>query len=63
MTEGGEGDRPFPDSLCHRCVHLSIVETGRGSVFLRCLEPSLPKYAPQPVRRCPEYAPTGEGEA
>jgi hypothetical protein len=43
---------PFPESLCHRCAHLRIVESGKGSVFLMCREPSLPKYAPQPVRSC-----------
>jgi hypothetical protein len=46
---------PFPDSLCHRCVHLRVVRSGRGSVFLMCQEPSLPKYAPQPVRACPGF--------
>ena len=45
-------DRPFPDSLCHGCVHLRVVRSGRGSTFLMCQEPSLPKYAAQPVRAC-----------
>jgi hypothetical protein len=43
---------PFPDSLCHGCVHLRVVQSGKGSVFLMCREPALPKYAPQPVRQC-----------
>lgn len=43
---------PFPDSLCHRCTHLRRVESGRGSVFLMCREPSLPKYPRQPVAAC-----------
>jgi len=43
---------PFADSLCHRCVHLRVVRSGRGSIFLMCQEPSLPKYGPQPVRAC-----------
>jgi hypothetical protein len=43
---------PFPDSLCHRCAHLRVVRSGRGSTFLMCQEPSLPKYGPQPVRAC-----------
>jgi len=45
-------DVPFPDSLCRRCAHLKLVRSGRGSVFLMCLEPSRPKYPPQPVRLC-----------
>ncbi|HLL25345.1 MAG TPA: hypothetical protein VK427_24585 [Kofleriaceae bacterium] len=43
---------PFPQSLCHRCVHVKRVESARGSVFLMCQEPTLPKYLPQPVRVC-----------
>jgi hypothetical protein len=43
---------PFPDSLCHRCVHLRLNGNKRGSVFLSCLHPELPKYGPQPVRAC-----------
>jgi len=50
-------DPPFPDSLCQRCAHLRIVRSGRGSTFLMCQEPSLPKYAPQPVRACRGFAP------
>jgi hypothetical protein len=43
---------PFPESLCHRCVHLRVVRSGKGSTFLMCREPSLPKYTAQPVRVC-----------
>ena len=43
---------PFPDSLCHRCQFLRLVESGKGSVFLMCQEPTLPKYGPQPVKAC-----------
>ena len=46
----------FPDSLCHRCAHLRLVESGRGSTFLLCQAPGLPKYAPQPVRSCRGFA-------
>jgi hypothetical protein len=46
-------DEPaFPDSLCHRCAHLRVIRSGRGSTFLMCQEPSLPKYTAQPVRVC-----------
>jgi hypothetical protein len=53
-------DAPFPDSLCHRCAHLRLVHSGRGSIFLMCREPSLPKYAAQPVRACRGFAPVTE---
>ena len=43
---------PFPESLCHRCQHLRVVQSGKGSTFLLCQEPTLPKYPPQPVRAC-----------
>jgi hypothetical protein len=49
----GAGE-PFPDSLCHGCRHHRIVSTAR-SRFLMCRAPELPKYAPQPVRRCPAF--------
>ena len=42
----------FPDSLCHRCVHLRVITSGKGSEFLMCREPTLKKYPPQPVRTC-----------
>ena len=52
---------PFPESLCHRCAHVRIVESGKGSVFLMCREPSLPKYGPQPVRSCRGFSPPDGG--
>jgi hypothetical protein len=42
---------PFPESLCHGCVHVKLVQTER-STFVLCKHPELPKYAPQPVRAC-----------
>jgi hypothetical protein len=50
-------DPPFPASLCHRCRYLRIIRSARGSGFLMCQEPSLPKYTAQPVRGCPRFAP------
>ncbi|GAB4559070.1 MAG: hypothetical protein Tsb0020_04570 [Haliangiales bacterium] len=47
--------RAFPDSLCHRCAHLRVIESRRGSSFLQCQEPALPKYVPQPVLRCGRF--------
>ena len=56
MITGAMSDAlPFPESLCHRCSHLRIVESAKGSTFLMCQEPSLPKYGPQPVRACPRF--------
>lgn len=54
MSDGD--DTPFPESLCHRCAYVRIVRSGRGSVFLMCREPTLPKYAPQPIRACHGFA-------
>ena len=48
---------PFPTSLCHRCRHVRLVTSGKGSTFLMCQEPSLPKYGPQPVLSCPKFQP------
>ncbi|MBK6685061.1 MAG: hypothetical protein IPG45_11395 [Deltaproteobacteria bacterium] len=48
--------RPFPNSLCHRCQHLRVVESAKGSVFLKCT--ALPqKYPSQPVLLCPAFQP------
>ena len=47
---------PFPDSLCHRCVHHDVVRGARSS-FLRCAAPDMPKYVPQPVVSCPAFTP------
>jgi hypothetical protein len=48
---------PFPTSLCHRCRWLRLTGNKRGSVFLQCTEPSLPKYPRQPVVHCVGFAP------
>jgi hypothetical protein len=48
---------PWPESLCHRCIALRLVQ-GHSSVFLRCT--ALPaKYPPQPVRTCPAFVERG----
>jgi hypothetical protein len=49
-------DVPFAESLCHHCVHLRLVTSGKGSTFLMCQEPSLPKYPRQPVVACLRYS-------
>jgi hypothetical protein len=50
---------PFPQSLCHRCRWLRLAGNKRGSVFLQCTEPTLPRYGPQPVVSCPRFTPAG----
>jgi hypothetical protein len=50
-------DVPFADSLCRRCVHLRLVQSGKGSTFLMCQQPQLPKYPRQPVVSCPGFSP------
>jgi len=54
---------PFPTSLCHRCRFVRHVTSGKGSTFLMCTEPSLPKYGPQPVIRCARFASSGEDKS
>ncbi|MBX3251247.1 MAG: hypothetical protein KF901_28980 [Myxococcales bacterium] len=46
--------------LCATCVHVRPVVSAKGSVFWLCREPTLPKYPPLPVRRCPGFAPEAE---
>ncbi|HEU4612006.1 MAG TPA: hypothetical protein VFS15_08005 [Kofleriaceae bacterium] len=50
-------DVPFADSLCHRCANLRLVHSGKGSTFLMCQQPQLPKYPRQPVAGCPGFSP------
>ena len=49
-----------PQSLCESCRHVREIVSGKGSRFLMCLlsqtEARLPKYPPQPVRKCAAYA-------
>ena len=47
---------PFPDSLCHRCQFVRVNGNTRGSVFLACTEPTMPRYLPQPIRACRRFA-------
>ena len=54
--------------LCPDCVHVRVLESGKGSRFLMCLlakeDERFRKYPPQPVVRCAGHkaAPTGKGE-
>ena len=52
----GEGERPFPESLCHRCAAPPrYVTSDRGAVFIYC--PVLKRYPPQPVVACEAFVP------
>ena len=57
MSGSEEEARPFPTSLCHRCRFVLYAGNKRGSVFLACDEPSLPRYLPQPMTQCPKFTP------
>lgn len=55
--------RPFPDSLCHGCVNGRLVPTRRGTIFIQCSHPDLPKYQNQPVRVCPGFVASGPDDS
>lgn len=57
-TPAAPAERPFPDSLCWRCVHHRVVG-GARSTFLKC-EGLAVKYPRQPVVMCPAFTPSGE---
>jgi hypothetical protein len=38
--------------LCATCQHAGIITSDRGSTFLRCNNPNLPKYPRLPVIVC-----------
>lgn len=38
--------------ICSRCSHARLIRSSRGSLFLLCRHPQLPKYPRQPVARC-----------
>jgi hypothetical protein len=51
--------RPYPESLCHRCTGLKLVH-GARSTFLMCLR--LPeRYPRQPVLECIAFDPLPKG--
>ena len=45
-----------PNGLCPTCKHVKVIQSAKGSVFLRCglerEDPRYPKYPPQPVLSC-----------
>ena len=42
--------------LCSACTHARAVESSRGSAFLRCDHPDLPRFPPMPVIACDGFA-------
>jgi hypothetical protein len=51
-----ELEKPFPESLCHRCAAPPRYVETETSTFIMC--PLLPnKYPPQPVRKCALFKP------
>ncbi|MCK9494595.1 MAG: hypothetical protein M0R75_03730 [Dehalococcoidia bacterium] len=57
MTTSPLGSRlGAPIGLCAACTHAQRIESGRGSVFLRCarhdVDERFPKYARLPVTSC-----------
>jgi len=54
-----------PVGLCAGCRHVRRVETGRGSVFYRCVraaeDPRFLKYPPLQVAQCSGYEPAAGG--
>ena len=57
-----------PRGLCPGCAHVCIVESSKGSTFLRCdlakSDPRYGKYPPQPRMRCEGFvARVGGGPA
>jgi len=45
--------------LCAHCLHARLIESSKGSQFLRCQlsqsDPAFPKYPRLPVLACPGY--------
>lgn len=49
---------PVSPGLCGSCRHALVRATHRGTVYLRCTVPELPKYPDLPVLDCPEHDPS-----
>ena len=44
-----------PAGLCQSCAHGKLNETRKGTAYLRCTNPDLPRYPRLPVTGCPGY--------
>lgn len=54
-------DKPFPESLCHRCAAPPKLIRSPTSTFILC-PLSERKYPPQPVLRCALFRPRSDGK-
>lgn len=52
-----ELERIARGGLCGGCLWARLVRSARGSGFLLCRHPELPKYPPQPLTACPGHRP------
>ena len=43
--------------LCATCANAKTMTNDRGSTFLRCTHPDLPKYPRLPVLKCDGFRP------
>jgi hypothetical protein len=58
MSKPGEqrDRRAAPNwGLCSTCTNAHEIETKRGTVYVRCRAPGLPKYPRTPVLECPAF--------
>jgi hypothetical protein len=46
--------------LCATCAFAKVMTSDRGSTFLRCTHPDLPKYPRLPVLACDKYTAKGD---
>lgn len=54
----------MPASLCPACAWVRVTHGKRGQSYYLCRNEAVPvKYPPQPVLRCPGYAPAGAAGA
>jgi hypothetical protein len=56
-VEAGEGAMTISPGLCATCSHAVVVRSDRGSTFVRCTHPQLPKYPRLPVLECVGWSP------
>ncbi|MEM1008415.1 MAG: hypothetical protein AAGJ35_05365 [Myxococcota bacterium] len=50
----------FPESLCHGCRGLRVIQTKRQTTYLMCTLRAQ-RYFPQPVLACAFFQPEAEG--
>ncbi len=48
--------RAAAGGLCGACVHARAIASSRGSAFLRCDHPDLPRFPSVPVIACDGFA-------